>query len=62
MFLRRAQADDPHTVIIGAFGENHYMKAGVDLADGDETDFAVIEPVIFAFKRRLPFEAGRCLQ
>jgi hypothetical protein len=56
MFLRRAQADDTNSVIIRTFGEDHHIKAGINQPDGDEADFAVIEPVVFAFERGVPLK------
>ena len=53
MFLRRAQADDTNSVVIAAFGEDHHIQAGIDLPQGDEADFSIIELVIFTLERRL---------
>ena len=54
MFFRRAQADNTNSVIVRAFGENHHVKAGINQPDGDKADFAIIEPVVFAFERGIP--------
>lgn len=62
MFLRRAQADDTNSVVIGAFGKDHYIEIGTDQPDSDEADFSVIEPVVLALQRCVPFEAGCLLQ
>jgi hypothetical protein len=59
MFFCGAKADNAHSIVIRAFSEYNYIKAGVDLSDGHEADFPIIEPIIFALKRRIPIETGR---
>jgi hypothetical protein len=62
MFLRQAQADDPDGVVVGAFGEDHHVKAGIDLADADKANFAIVETIVIALERRVPIEGDRRLQ
>ena len=62
MFFRRAETDDAKSVVIGALREHHHIKACIDQTDSDEADFAIIEPVIFALKRRVPIEIDRRAQ
>jgi hypothetical protein len=62
MAFCRSQADNTHTIVIRTFSEDHHIKGDVDLSDSDEANFPVIEPVIFALKRRIPIEVDRRLQ
>jgi hypothetical protein len=57
MFLCRAQADHANSVIIRTFCKGDHKKPHIDQPNGDEADFAVIEPIIFALKRCVPIEA-----
>lgn len=56
MFLCRSQADHANRVVVRSFGENHHMEARIDQTDGNDADFAIVEPVILSLKRRIPIE------
>ena len=62
MFFRWAEADDTNSVIIRTFGEDHHIKAGINQPDGDEADFAIIEPIVFAFECGVPLKVCCGLQ
>ena len=59
MFFRRAQANDANSVVVGAFRENHHIKACINQPDGDKAGLSIIEAVIFAFERGVPLKVGR---
>lgn len=58
MFFGRTQADNTDCVFVGASGEDQDMQPAINSSDRDETGFAIIEPVILALQRRIPFK--RC--
>ena len=62
MFFCWAQADNTHGVIIRTLSEYNHIKASIDLSNGDKASFAIVKPIIFALKRRVPIKTGRRLQ
>ena len=62
MLLRPSQADDPNRVFTGAFGEHHHVQTVPDQAERNEPPFAIIETVVFSFKRGVPIKIDCCLE
>jgi hypothetical protein len=58
MFLRQAQANNSNSVVIGALREDHHIKADFDQPDGNDANFSIIEPLIFALESCVPINAG----
>lgn len=46
----RSKADDPNGVFVRTFGEDHDEQRIIDQTDGNEANFAIVEPVILPFQ------------